>query len=93
MVIFLPLEKRPEKHLEPGEVRLTFHKRVLDLSDTQRFLSFLETAAKSIMPVITAVFNLFLDYREIWAEDKDKQIQVSHKCLINILNFSLMNVL
>lgn len=82
-IFFSLLEKRPEKHLEPGEVRLTFHKRVLDLSDTQRFLSFLETAAKSIMPVITSVFNLFLEYRDIWAEDKDKQIQVSPECLMN----------
>ncbi|KAG8199526.1 hypothetical protein JTE90_009368 [Oedothorax gibbosus] len=54
---------------------MTFHKRIVSLSETKRLLSFLDTAAKSIQPEITKVCEIFLKYKDIWAQDKEKQIQ------------------
>ncbi|XP_035209771.1 dynein heavy chain 8, axonemal-like isoform X2 [Stegodyphus dumicola] len=67
--------KSPLKSIQPGEAHMTFHRRVLDLSDTMRLYSFLETAAKSVQPEISKVFDLFRVYQELWAQDKEKKIQ------------------
>ncbi|GFT85548.1 dynein heavy chain 5, axonemal [Trichonephila clavipes] len=68
--------KRPTKPLEPGDdVKLKFHRRVLDLSDAQRSAAFLDTAAKSIQPEISKVYKIFLQFKDVWASDREKQIQ------------------
>ncbi|GIY72851.1 dynein heavy chain 8, axonemal [Caerostris extrusa] len=67
--------KRPQKPLQPGEIRLTFHRRVLDLSDLQRHLAFLDSAGKSIQPEISKVYKIFLQFEHVWAQDREKQIQ------------------
>ncbi|GIY16074.1 dynein heavy chain 8, axonemal [Caerostris darwini] len=67
--------KRPQKPLQPGEIRLTFHRRVLDLSDLQRHLAFLDSAGKSIQPEISKVYKIFLQFEHVWAQDREKEIQ------------------
>ncbi|GFQ71799.1 dynein heavy chain 8, axonemal [Trichonephila clavata] len=68
--------KRPSKPPEPGgEVKIQFHRRVFDLSDTQRSAAFLDTAAKSIQPEISKVYKIFLQFKGVWASDREKQIQ------------------
>ncbi|GBN37384.1 hypothetical protein AVEN_218385-1 [Araneus ventricosus] len=63
------------KPLQPGEIRITFHQRVLNLADTQKLLAVLDTAAKSVQPEITKVYKIFLEFKDVWAQDKEKQIQ------------------
>ncbi|CAL1281585.1 unnamed protein product [Larinioides sclopetarius] len=67
--------QRPPKPLQPGEIRITFHQRVFDLADTQRLLAVLDTAAKSVQPEISKVYKIFLEFKDVWAQDKEKQIQ------------------